>query len=69
MGLQVNKNEAFKEKDYFATEKFEEYLKDPFNRRYANSDQFARALGEDFVEKYLKPKLHENTAVNHTSLA
>jgi endonuclease YncB( thermonuclease family) len=69
MGLQVNKNDAFKEKDYLATEKFEEYLKDPFNRKYANSGEFARALGEDFVDKYLKPKLHENTAINHKTYA
>jgi endonuclease YncB( thermonuclease family) len=65
MGLTVFKNDVFGQSGYRPTEKFEEYLIDPFDKKYANSDDFSKALGENFIHEYLGRKLHENTAINH----
>jgi endonuclease YncB( thermonuclease family) len=68
MGLPLNKNDVFEDR-YYPTEDFEDYLKDPFNRKYPNSDEFIRALGEDFVENYIKPKLKDKPGINHKTYA
>jgi hypothetical protein len=47
-----------------STTEFQEYLSDPFNAAYPNSQEYANQLGNKLVN-YLKPKLNSQTALNH----
>jgi endonuclease YncB( thermonuclease family) len=47
---------------------FQEYLSDPFNAAYPDSQKYANQLGNKLVN-YLKPKLNSQTALNHHKYA
>lgn len=61
-------NDAFK-KRYYRTDEFTEYLENPFDKKYENSDEFYKALGKDLVENHIQKKLGSDTAINHKKYA
>ncbi|MGA9843024.1 MAG: thermonuclease family protein, partial [Nitrososphaeraceae archaeon] len=53
---------------WLSIDKFEQYLIDPFSANYQDSTDYKQALGSELID-YLKNKLNEDTAKNHSELA
>lgn len=51
--------------EYRPIEDFIDYLTDPFDKKYFDSNNFLQALGEDVVHNHLRKVLNEQTALNH----
>jgi hypothetical protein len=52
-------------KKWLSIDKFEQYLTDPFSANYPDSTGYKEALGPGLMD-YLKNKLDEHTAKNHS---
>jgi endonuclease YncB( thermonuclease family) len=51
--------------EFHPIEDFVDYLTDPFDKKYVDSNNFLQALGEDIVHDHLRKVLNEKTALNH----